>query len=50
MVQDAEERLKRANRVTKRSASAAKLPVSKEQAQIKEQLLADRLERASRAA
>ena len=49
LVQDAEERLKRETNTAKRSASASKLPTSKDQARIKEQMDADRLERASRA-
>jgi len=50
MVQAAEERLKKDTRTAKRSAAAAKLPMTKEQVKIKEQMEADRLERASRAA
>jgi len=50
MIQDAEERLKKDTRTSKRSAAAAKLPMTKEQMKIKEQMEADRLERASKAA
>ena len=49
MIQDAEERLKKDTRTAKRSAAAAKLPLTKEQMKVKEQLEADRLERASKA-
>jgi hypothetical protein len=49
MIQTAEERLKKDTRTAKRSAAAAKLPMTKEQLKIKEQMEADRLERASRA-
>ena len=48
MVQEAEERLKKELRTMSRSASAAKLQVSQDKAAVRQQMEADRLERASR--
>ena len=48
LVQDAEERLKKDLRIMNRSTSASKLPTTEEQARIRKQMEADRLERSSK--
>ena len=48
LVQEAQAALKRDSRTVHRSTSASKLPTTEEKARIREQMEADRLERASK--